>query len=332
MSLHTSRRLALPAALAAAAIALTACSGTSDKAADEKEISVVATTTQVGDFAKNVIGDTKGVKLTTLLTPNASAHEFDPSAKDLSVISKADLLIENGAHLEEFLDKAEKSAGFKGTLVDTSKGVKLSGEEEEGDDHDGHDHAEGNPHIWTDPNNAKTMVHNIVVALDKKMPGHKAEFDKNAKAYTDKLGSLNDWIKASVDQVPENERTVVSNHDAFHYYLDRYGITFVGSIIPSFEDNAEPSAQQIQQLIDKVKEYKVKAIFSESTINPKDAEAIAKGAGVKVYSGDDALYGDSLGEKGSDGDTYLKATVHNTKLFLESWGKSAKELPKGLDS
>jgi zinc/manganese transport system substrate-binding protein/manganese/iron transport system substrate-binding protein len=361
------RRTALTAAVAGTgvlALALAGCSSSSSPsvsgsptgaAASGKTLNVVATTTQVADLARNVAGDQ--VQLAQLLGPNQSAHHFDPTAADLATLAKADVLVISGAGLETWVDSVVDASGFQGTVIDTAEGITLSGEAEDEDEHaDGDEHdesdehadehggsavdeelahdeaASGNPHTWTDPNNARIMVDNIAKGLAAADPDAAATFEANASAYDAKLTELDTWITTNVDQVAPADRLVVSNHDAFHYYLDRYGITFVGSIIPSFEDNAEPSAAQIQQLVDKIKELGVKAIFSESSISDKTATSIASTAGVTVYSGDDALFGDSLGEAGSDGATYLAATVHNTKMFLESWGVTPSALPADLES
>jgi len=122
----------------------------------------------------------------------------------------------------------------------------------------------------------------------------------------------------------------VSNHDAFGYFTAAYGITYVGSVIPSFDDNAEPSAAEIDALVAAVKATGVKAVFSEASINPKAADTIAAEAGVAVYSGDDALYGDSLGPADSDGATYIASQLHNVSLILESWGVTPSAVPADL--
>ncbi|SNS93024.1 zinc/manganese transport system substrate-binding protein [Micrococcales bacterium KH10] len=202
------------------------------------------------------------------------------------------------------------------------------------DDHDGddHDHGEHNPHIWLDPLGAETMVTNIAEGLAAQDSANAQTFRDNAAAYIAKLETLDSWIAENIDAVPQDQRLLVSNHDAFHYYNDRYGVTFVGSIIPNFEDNAEPSAARLQELIDDIKELGVKAVFSETAIDPRTAEQIASSAGVEVYVGDDALYADSLGPKGSEGDTYFKSMIHNTTMLLNSWGASATEPPAELKS
>jgi len=112
-------------------------------------------------------------------------------------------------------------------------------------------------------------------------------------------------------------KQLVTNHDAFGYYVARYGLDFVGSIIPSFDSQAELSAADIAGVVKRIRATGVKAVFSETSLPPKTAEAIGRDAGVTVVAGDDALYGDSLGPPGSDGDTYLKMLRHNTREIVE---------------
>jgi zinc/manganese transport system substrate-binding protein/manganese/iron transport system substrate-binding protein len=123
----------------------------------------------------------------------------------------------------------------------------------------------------------------------------------------------------------------VANHDALGYFNAAYGITYVGSVIPSFDDNAEPSAAQIDKLVDAIKDSGVKAVFSEASVNPKAAKTIAEEAGVTVYSGEGALYVDSLGPKGSDGETYISSQIHNASAILKSWGVTPSAVPATLE-
>lgn len=193
--------------------------------------------------------------------------------------------------------------------------------------HEGHHHDGPNPHLWVAPAGAKLMVNNIAEGLASADGDDAATIRKNASDYNVKVDALTKWVTANVNTVPEAERTIVTNHDALEYFTDQFGITQVGSIIPSWDDAAEPSAADIDALIKKMKEQQVKAIFSETQLSPKTAETIASQTGAKVYSGDSALYTDALGDAGSDGDTYLKAQVHNVKTIMEAWGHPATPAP-----
>ena len=310
---------------------LTACS---TQAAQDDEFQVVATTTPVTEFTRAVVGDTGTV--TGLIQPNQSAHSFDPSAKQLLALSQADAVVINGADLEPWITDALAAANFTGDIIDASTGIELLAAGEADADHaahadeEEHAHGEGDPHIWTSPLNAQVMVKNIAAGLEAVNPADATLMEENAVAYSEQLDILNEWIVENFDQVPAAERLLVTNHDAFTYFVSEYGITFVGSIIPSFDDNAEPSAAELDSLIALIKESGATAVFSESSISPKLATTIASEAGVKVYSGEDALYSDSLGVAGSDGETYIKATIHNVTMLMTAWGYSVIPVPAML--
>ncbi|GAA1794377.1 metal ABC transporter substrate-binding protein [Agromyces lapidis] len=345
--------------IAAGVIALAGCAspGASTNADGPQ---IVATTTQVGDFTRELLGG--DAEITQLLSPGQSAHGFDPSAAQLLALTNADALVVNGGGLESWLDDAVEASGFDGVLIDASTGIELFGtddhahddeadaSEDEHDDahdehddaaddahddaaddeHEGHDHGDGNPHIWTDPELAERMVENIADGLATIDGLDAASLEANETAYLAKLDALDEWIDENVEQVPPAERLLVTNHDAFTYFVDAYDVTFVGSIIPSFDDNAEPSAAEIDELVAKIESTGVSAVFSEASLSPKAAETIAAESGVTVYSGPDALYGDSLGEAGSEGETYLGSQLHNARLILESWGVVPTALPAAL--
>jgi ABC-type Zn uptake system ZnuABC Zn-binding protein ZnuA len=306
--------------------AVTAC-GDSDSSSQAAQgagdkLSVVATTTQVADFTRNIGGNK--IAVSQILKPNVDAHDYEPSPADVQTLSQADLVIKNGVGLESWLDGAISSSGFDGTVVDASKGVAIrkgAEEEHEGEEaHEGEEeaHEAGDPHIWHNPQNAVIMSRNIATALAAKDPADKATFEQNLRTYTGKVQQLDTWIARQIDTVPAAQRKLVTNHDAFGYYIDRYHLTFVGSIIPSFDTTAELSAKSLNDLVAKIKRTGVKAIFSESSLPPKTAEAIGAEAGVKVEAGEDSLYGDSLGPSGSAGGTYIDMERHNTTTIVNA--------------
>jgi zinc/manganese transport system substrate-binding protein/manganese/iron transport system substrate-binding protein len=268
-----------------------------------RALRVVATTTQVADFARNIGGDR--VQVTGLFKPNVDPHDFEPSPADVNTIARADLVIENGAGLESWLHDTIANSGFQGPLVDTSQGVQLR---MVGDQPD--------PHIWQNPRNAMIMAANIEHALAAADPADAGVFRANLAAYTSQLQALDAEVQRQIDSLANKK--LVTNHDAFSYYIDRYGLQFVGSVIPSFDTSAELSGRDIRDLVAKIKATKVKAVFSETSLPPKTAETIAREAGVKVVEGENALYGDSLGKAGSDGDTYLKMVRHNTRTIVQN--------------
>lgn len=290
-----------------------ACGGAQDppSSADaSRPLRVVATTTQVADFARNVGGDR--VSVHQLLKPNVDPHDYEPSPADMQAISEADVLVKNGVGLERWLDETISAAGFDGRVVDASQGVRIR----EGDASE--EEPEGDPHIWHDPRNAKTMVATIGKAFAAADPADATAYQANLAAYDAKLDALDAEIAKKIDSIPPERRKLVTNHDAFGYYLDRYDLTFVGSIIPSFDTSAELSAKQVSDLVARIRATGVTAIFSEASLPPKTAEAIGREAGVRVVAGEDALYGDSLGPEGSAGATYLQMEEHNTDTIVNA--------------
>jgi ABC-type Zn uptake system ZnuABC Zn-binding protein ZnuA len=290
------------------AVLATACSdggrsGGSGDPGQGRVLEVVATTTQVADFARAVGGDQ--VRVTSLIKPNVDAHDYEPSPADLDAVARADVVLQNGVGLEEWLDDTIKSSGFGGPVVDTSQGVALRQADGEPD-----------PHIWQNPRNAQLMAANIERALAQAEPAAAARFQANLTAFTRQLEELDAEVARQVGSLANKK--LVTDHDAFGYYVDRYGLELVGTVIPTFDTSAELSGRDVRDLVAKIRATKVKAVFTEASLPPKTAETIAAEAGVKVVTGDDALYGDSLGPAGSDGDTYLKSVRHNTATIVSN--------------
>jgi ABC-type Zn uptake system ZnuABC Zn-binding protein ZnuA len=267
-------------------------------------IDVVTTTTQITDFAKNIGGDQ--VKIYPVLKANVDPHDYEPTPADLDAVANADVVVRNGVDLEKWFGDTIRSASPKGPIIDASRGLTIRNATS--------DEPEGDPHIWHDPQNAKVMVANIAHAFEAVDPAATPMFEANLAAYSAKLDALDADIKAQVATL--TNKKLVTNHDAFGYYIAHYGLEFVGSVIPSFDSQAELSPGDINDLVANIKAQDVKAVFSESSLPPKTAEAIASEAGVKIVAGDDALYGDTLGPPGSDADTYLTMMEHNTKEIV----------------
>ncbi len=265
------------------------------------KINVLATTTQLGDFARNIGGDR--VQVTQILRPGDDPHDYDPTADDSKNAAAAKLIVKNGVGVDDWLDKIITNSGTRAPLVDASEGIKLRA---------GHGDEEklGDPHIWHSTGNAKIMVANIARGLIQVDPAGQDYYQAQLTAYQKQLDDLKTEITRIFAPVPVEKRKLVTNHDAFGYFTDEFQITVIGSVVPSFSDAAQPTPQEINQLIKNIKDNNVKVIFTENTINPKIAEQVAGAAGVKIYSN---LYGDSLGAPGSDGDTYFKMELTNAK-------------------
>lgn len=335
------KRTATLAPIAAIAIGGLALAGCSAEAVESDGLSVVTTTTQVGDITSSVIGDT--AEIHQLLDPGESAHSYDPTPESLQALATADVLVMNGAGLESWLQPVLESSGFDGQVIDASENVQpLEGDHSDHDhgdeDHGDHEHSDDeadpqahtDPHIWTDPHNVEAMTATIAAGLAEAAPESADVIEQNAAAYADKLAALDAWMHQAFETVPVEDRLLITNHNTFGYLAAANDITIVGSVLPAFDDNAEVSAAAIDALVASIKETGAKAVFSETQLDAQLAETIANEAGIEVYSGEQALYTDALGAAGTDGETYIGSQVHNTSLMVEAWGGSAPDVPEEL--
>jgi zinc/manganese transport system substrate-binding protein/manganese/iron transport system substrate-binding protein len=160
------------------------------------------------------------------------------------------------------------------------------------------------------------MVATIERGFAEADPAGATVYQANLSSYTAKLDELDRTNKEKIATIPAGQRKLVTNHDAFGYYTEHYGITYIGSIIPSFDTSAELSSDDINTIVQKIKDQDVRAVFSESSLPPRTAETIGNEAGVKVIAGEGALYADTLGPAGSAGATYLDAERHNTDTIV----------------
>ena len=268
-------------------------------------LKVLATTPILADLARQ-IGGTR-LDVTSILPPNADAHDFEPKPQDLVAVEDAALIVEHGLHLDTWAADMIENAGAAAPVVVATTGTQTIATDEEG-------FSEGNPHVWFDPRNVKVMTDNIAAALVAADPDGAASYEARRDAYKAQLDQLDQAIADQIATIPPEGRKLVTNHDAFGYFVARYGLTFVGSVIPSLDSRAEPSAKDTAELIDKIKAEGVPAIFTESSINPELVEELANEAGITVVTN---LYGDTLGDPGSGADTYIGMMQTDTRLIVE---------------
>jgi zinc/manganese transport system substrate-binding protein len=287
-------RLALVLLLLAA---LASGCGDGGDAAASGQLAVVATTTQAADLARNVGGDR--VAVTGLLAPNADPHEYEVRPRDLEALAGAGLVIRSGGEVDEWLQEAVDGSGTEAPVLDLSAHVRLRGDD---------------PHWWQDPRNVELAVPAIRDAMAKADPAGTALYKANAAAYLKRVRRLDARVRGCIGRIPEPQRKLVTTHDALGYYAARYRIDVIGAVIPSLSTEGQPSAGETADLVRTIRAARVKAIFAESSVSPKVEEAIAREAGATVGA---ALWADSLGPAGSDGDTYLKSIAANTRALVD---------------
>ena len=280
-------------------------------------IKVIATTSILADLVENVGGDR--VQVRTLLAPGIDPHTYAPTPSDVQAIAESQMIFENGHGLEEWLAELTENAGGTRPTVVASQGLTPIDRDQAADGKAEHQHQtseqHGDPHMWFDVHNTIRYVENIRDGLKQADPAAAASYDANAAAYIEQLRQLDAEIVKLVETVPAARRKLITNHDTFGYFAQRYGFEVVGNVFEGVSTEQEPSAQQIAQLVKLLKEQQVPAVFTENTVNPRLAEQVADEAGAKVVT---TLYTDALGPAGSDGDTYIKMMRYDVQQIVEA--------------
>ena len=309
----------------------------------DASLKVVATTTLIADVARNVGGDV--VDVSALIPPDSDVHAFQPAPQDAAAIAQANVVLVNGANLEEgLLALVEGSATVELTIV--SNGVEMLGfgehdhehaeedhehetvgvlgvdaecgaeehhEEEHADDEAKHEHGACDPHVWGNPQNVAIWADNIAAAFAAADPDNADTYAANAAAYKDQLTALDAELEALYGSIPEADRVIVTNHEFMGYLAARYDLEVVGTVIPSASTLAEPSPQDVADLIGTIQETGVKAIFAEVSDPNALAQVVAQDAGeVKVVT----LYSESLSAPDGPASTYIDFMRYDAQAIV----------------
>lgn len=268
------RRMRLLAAALATVLALGALNG----CAEEKGgLSVVASFYPMADFAKKIGGDR--VEVYTLVPAGAEPHDWEPSPADIVRLEKAQVFVYSGAGMEHWAEDVVSSLGSKSlVVVEAARGIA----EDKGHDDDAeaeeHDHADGDPHVWLDPQNAKAQMVAIRDALIEVDPGGKALYDANYEKYARELDALDAEFREGLKDLAR--RDIVVAHAAYGYLCDAYDLHQVA--IEGLSPDSEPSPARVAEIIDYARAHDVRVIFFESLVSPKVAESIAAQVGART--------------------------------------------------
>ncbi|WP_018024548.1 metal ABC transporter substrate-binding protein [Corynebacterium ulceribovis] len=349
------RKTAVAAVLFTSGLVLAACGSADNGDAEKKDFTIAATTTPLGSVVDDIAKCADG-KSITIMNPGSDPHSFSPSSEQVADMVKSDLVVANGLGLESGLQSAIDQAkadnvpvmeaaaeadpipfGEDGHDHDHAHESETADEHaghdhaEEGHDHaeEGHDHAhEGeaadphaghnhgseDPHFWLDAARMSMIAKKI---------GERAASESGNDKWKDcgvevskELDKVNDSVKETLNKVPEDRRVIVTDHDAFGYFNQAYGFKSEGVVIPGGSTQAEPSSAELSALAKTIKENKVPAIFSNTAIDSKLVDAVAKEAGteVKVVP----LHVGSVGEEGSDAATYAGMMESNAKAIADA--------------
>jgi zinc/manganese transport system substrate-binding protein len=304
--LDTSLLLSLPRRCWLASATALALLGSQVQAADK--LPVTASFSILGDIVRVVGGDR--VAVTTLVGPTQDSHAFEPKPSDVKTILASKLVVNNGLGFEPWANRLIQSAGYKGSVLVASKGVKTRTMQEDGQ-------TETDPHAWQSPDNVVLYARNIAAALSKADPQGAASYQARTDAFVQELQTLDLWAKEQFAAIPPGKRKAITSHDAFGYFAAHYGVTFLSPQGVSTE--AEPSAKQVAKLIQQIKREKIRAVFVENMGNPKLIDQLSKDAGATLGA---SLYSDALSTADKPGASYLQMMYHNVRALAAGMSKN----------
>lgn len=292
-------------------VLLVSCQGTRRSIVGDHSIKVLAIESFLADIAQNVAGDR--FQVDTLIPIGVDPHGFEVTPQDLVKINSADLLLLNGCGFESWIQNILANTSQKTTIIEACQGLisRVAGGSEPPSD----EQTMVDPHFWLDPNLVLSYVDNIrngFITLD---PSGKSTFDVNAANYQGQLKELDSWIQKTVEVIPVDQRKIVTNHESFGYFADRYHFQVIGTILASVSSSAAPSAQQMTALVDQIRQTNTLVIFLETGSNPQIADQLAQEAGIQVVSD---LYTHSLTAADGDAPNYIEMMKWDTQQIVKA--------------
>ena len=264
------------------------------------KIKVVASFSVLGDMVKHVVGEF--AEVTEIVGADADAHIYSPSAGDAKAVANAEVIFVNGLGFETWSKKLIDNSGSKADVFVVTEGVKVLKVAGELD-----------PHAWHSTANGVIYVDNIANAMSQVDPQNAKAYKVNAKVYSERLLAIHEDALAQIARLPKEARTVVTAHDAFGYLAKAYGLRFLAPVGISTE--AQPSALELANLIEQLKQEKVKALFIENAISPALMEQISRETGIEISG---RLYSDSLSQRGGPATTYEAMMRYNLNILIQA--------------
>ena len=294
----------------AALLVLTGCGNdTAENDNGNGKLDVVTTTGMIGDLVENIGG--KHVEVTSLMGPGVDPHLYKATQGDVKTLDSADMIFYNGLHLEgKMTDIFEMMSKDKPTIAVTEDFKENQLRKVGAAEHD--------PHVWFDVKLWIVAAEAVKKELIAKDPDHEAEYRENYEEYVLQLEELDKYVHEEINKVPEDQRVLVTAHDAFGYYGQSYGLDVRG--LQGINTLSEYGSKDVTDMRNYLVENKIKAIFIESSVPRKAIEAVIQGAGKqghKVKIGGE-LFSDAMGERGTEEGTYIGMVRHNTDTIVRA--------------
>ena len=308
------KKLTFLALIFLTAIGLFACSGQKNSSSDSSKIKVVATNSIIADITKNIAGDK--IDLHSIVPVGKDPHEYEPLPEDVKKTSQADLIFYNGINLETggnaWFTKLVKNANKEENkdyyaVSDGVEVIYLEGQSEKGKE---------DPHAWLNLENGIIYAQNIAKRLIEKDPDNKDTYEKNLKAYVEKLTALDKEAKEKFNNIPEEKKMIVTSEGCFKYFSKAYNVP--SAYIWEINTEEEGTPDQIKTLVEKLRKTKVPSLFVESSVDERPMKTVSKDTNIPIYA---KIFTDSVAEEGEEGDSYYSMMKYNLDKISEGLAK-----------
>lgn len=278
----------------------------------EGKVNIVATTTMLADLAAEIGGE--HVNVVGLMGPGIDPHLYQASAGDVTKMQEADVVVYNGLHLEGKMGEVFQSLSTLGRqIICIEDGIDPACLLEDENNPQVYD-----PHIWFDVSIWKDAATHVAARLAEIDPQNKADYLANLEIYLTKLNELDEYIKTRIEELPQNQRVLVTAHDAFRYFGSAYGFNVMG--LQGISTDAEAGTGDVSRLATFIVQNKIKAVFVESSVPAKNIEALqaaVKAQGFEVEIGGE-LYSDALGDQASGHNSYILTVRANIDTIVDA--------------
>lgn len=270
---------------------------------------IIATASMISDIAQNIVGDKFDV--VTIVPIGKDPHTYEPTPGDATMVANADVIFKNDLTFEGWLGKLIDNSGTKAQVVKVTSGVDVIESITYANSAD--------PHAWMNAMNGIIYAENIKNAMAEYDPSNKEFYEKNFIEYRKRLQGLDQYIQDQIKKIPEQQRILITSHDAFQYYGRKYGIR-LESILGTSTD-AQAQTSDIVRLDKVIKNNNVPAVFIESTVNPKMLQQLANSNDITIGG---SLYSDSIGNKDSNAPTYYDMLKVNTDIIVNALSRKVQ--------
>ncbi|HEY2980326.1 MAG TPA: metal ABC transporter substrate-binding protein [Anaerolineales bacterium] len=283
-------------------------------AADDGRLSVIATVSPITNIIYNVGGDR--IRLSGIVPEGVNSHTFEPAPSDARKLAEADLIFVNGLRLEEPTVRLAEANLKSGAQIVTLSEQTITPDLYVYDFSFPESEGSPNPHLWTNPIYALRYAEIVRDTLVERDPANADYYSENYDAFKVRIEALDQAIQATINSIPGQNRKLLTYHDSFAYFAPRYGMTVIGAIQPA--DFAEPSAQDIANLISQIKESGVPAIFGSEVFPSPILQQIARESGANYVS--DLRDDDLPGTPGEPKHSYIGLMVEDIRIMAEALG------------